>query len=53
MGGKMVGKREQDGNINKETKQIKTNQKEILEMKCIIMEMKNISEEFKSRTNTQ
>lgn len=40
---------EQSGNSNKKTENLKRNQKEILELKIIITEMKNSLEVFKGR----
>lgn len=40
---------EQNENINKETENLRRNQKEILEPQCTIIEMKNSLEIFKGR----
>ena len=40
---------EQSGNSNKKTENLKRNQKEILELKITITEMKNSLEVFKGR----
>ena len=44
---------EQNGNISKELRSLKRNQKEILELKSIIIEMKNSLERLKADLSRQ